>query len=183
MLAAPGFMLPALTYLALALFPGLWSQASRGQLVAQFFIIEVCAGMLVGALCRLATDSAPWVLGVGRWVVLLVTLAGLAAVGWATQSVSIAALVGVPVLPRVIETFRRTRSSGKNDDLCTDAIISLGGACLIGFAYLLLHAPAPDGPADVLSVPPPLGLTAMAMAVHYLVLAYATGRPRQDSPG
>jgi len=180
MLAAPGFLVPAAMYLALALFPGLWSAGTRGQLVGQFFIIEFCVGMLIGALCRLATGSAPWLISVGRWVVLVVTVAGLAAVAWTTRDIGIAVLIGAPVLPRVIETFRRIQQGRRDASLCTDGILSLAGVFLIGIPYLLLHTPAPGGPADVLSVPPPLALTATAMALHYLVLAYATGQPKGD---
>jgi hypothetical protein len=178
LLASPAFLLPALTYLSLALWPGCWDEASRGQLVLQFVIVEFCAGMLVDALCRLAADGSAGMLAVGRWIVLAAALAGPGLVAWVSQSLALTAMIGAPVLPRVIATLRKVQRNQAGHALCTDGILSLGGCCLIGIGYLLLHSAAPGDPPDVRSQPPPLALTATAMATHYLVLAYASGRRR-----
>lgn len=173
-----GAYLPsAAIYFSLALFPQWWSAEARLQLLFQFYIVELCGGMMVGTLGRLVLESSPWLVRFGAGLILLMCLAGVVAIWWVTQSVALAALVGVPLVPRIYAAVKLV-SGGRlmGGVLMREGVLSLAGCVLIGFSYVFLMSAGPNDPPDTRTVPPPIGYTGTVMALYYLVMGYFAGK-------
>jgi hypothetical protein len=167
----------AAIYFSLALFPQWWSAEARIQLLFQFYIVELCGGMMVGTLGRLVLESSPWLVRFGAGLIMVMCLAGVVVIGWVTQSVALAALVAVPLVPRVYAAVKLV-SGGRlmGGMMLREGALSLAGCMLIGISYAFLMSAGPDDPPNSRTVPPPIGYTGTVMALYYLVMGYYAGK-------
>ena len=172
-------LVPAAVYLSLALFPGWWGDDGRARLFFQFYIVEFCGGLMVGAVGRLVLERSVAMATFGAGLILVACLSGIVVVGWTTRSVALMALIAVPLLPRVVDAVRLARSGRwMGAMMLREGVISTAGCMLIGLSYLLLMSAGPNDPPATRSVPPPIWYTASAMALYYVVLGYYAGNPR-----
>lgn len=166
----------AAVYLSLALFPDWWGDDGRYQLLLQFYLVEFCGGLMVGAVGRLVVARSAAMATFGAGLILTVSLAVVGTIGWTTGSVAVMAMAGAPLLPRVIGAVRLARSGPRMGGmLVREGVISAAGSILIGFGYVAGMSAAPNDPPNTLSVHPPIGYIATAIAVYYLILGYFAG--------
>jgi len=172
-------LVPAAVYLSLALFPDWWGDEGRGRPLFQFYMVEFCGGLLVGAVGRLVLERSAQMANFGAGLILVACLSGIAAIGWTTGSVALMALVAVPLLPRIVGAVRLARGGPwMGSMLLREGVISTAGCMLIGLSYLFLKTHGPGDPPDTRLVPPPIWYTASAMALYYLLLGYYAGNSR-----
>ena len=166
----------ALVYLSLGVFPDRWGEEGRYQLLLQFYMVEFCGGLMVGAVGKLVVERSAAMATFGAGLILAVSLTVVGMIGWTTGSVGVMAMVAVPLLPRVFGAVRLARSGPRMGAmLLREGAISTAGCVLIGFGYVAGMSAGPNDPPNTLSVPPPIGYVATAMAVYYLVLGYFAG--------
>lgn len=167
----------AAIYFSLALFPEWWGAEARVRLLFQFYIVELCGGMMVGVIGRMVLESPAWLARFGAGLIMAACLTGVVAIGWASQSASLAALVAVPLLPRVYAAVKLVRGGRLMGGMMVrEGVISLAGCMLIGLSYLFLMSAGPDDPPNSRTVPPPIGYTGTVMALYYLIMGYFAGK-------